>query len=197
MSAIKSSKLVVMGDVSVGKTSILNRYIKNTFEQFNESTIGAAFFTKKITAATGENITLEIWDTAGQERYDSLLPMYYRGANIILFVFDLNNRNSFNNLRTRWLDIISNSGMESLFFLVGNKCDLERKVSDEEINNLLEEYDDVDLFKISAKNNEGLDKLFTGIVEKAVERDAFKDITKLQSFGSLNQTTVKKKNKCC
>ena len=114
-----------MGDVSVGKTSILTRYIKDTFDQFSESTIGAAFFTKKVTAPTGENINLEIWDTAGQERYDSLLPMYYRGANIILFVFDLNNANSFSNLRTRWLDIINQSGMNSIFFLVGNKCDLE------------------------------------------------------------------------
>ena len=196
MSIIKSSKLVVMGDVSVGKTSILTRYIKTTFDQFSESTIGAAFFTKKITAPNGDTINLEIWDTAGQERYDSLLPMYYRGANIVLFVFDLNNRNSFNNLRIRWLDIISNSGMECLFFLIGNKSDLERNVEDEDVINLLMEYDDVEYFKISAKNNEGLDELFAGIVEKAVERKAFKDVNNLQSFASIGQPIVKK-NKCC
>ena len=197
MSIVKSSKLVVMGDVSVGKTSILTRYIKDTFDQFSESTIGAAFFTKKVTAPTGENINLEIWDTAGQERYDSLLPMYYRGANIILFVFDLNNANSFSNLRTRWLDIINQSGMNSIFFLVGNKCDLQQNIQDEDVVNLLLDYDDVEYFKISAKNNEGLDELFTGIVEKAIERDAFKDINRMQSFGSLGNATVKKKYKCC
>ena len=197
MSIFKSSKLVVMGDVSVGKTSILTRYIKDTFDQFSESTIGAAFFTKKVTAPTGENINLEIWDTAGQERYDSLLPMYYRGANIILFVFDLNNANSFSNLRTRWLDIINQSGMNSIFFLVGDKCDLQQNIQDEDVINLLLDYDDVEYFKISAKNNEGLDELFTGIVEKAIERDAFKDINRMQSFGSLDHAKVKKKNKCC
>jgi len=196
MSNIKSSKLVVMGDVSVGKTSILTRYINNTFDQFNETTIGAAFFTKKITSPTGDIINLEIWDTAGQERYDSLLPMYYRGANIILFVFDLNNANTFNNLRSRWLDIISESGMNSIFFLVGNKSDLERNVTDESIENLITEYD-IGYFKISAKENQGLDELFAGIINKAIECDAFKDINNLQSFASYNGTEVKRKNKCC
>ena len=197
MSIIKSSKLVVMGDVSVGKTSILTRYINDTFDKFSESTIGAAFFTKKVTASTGENINLEIWDTAGQERYDSLLPMYYRGANIILFVFDLNNASSFNNLRTRWLDIINQSGMNSIFFLIGNKCDLQQNIQDEDVINLLLNYDDVEYFKISAKKNEGLDELFTGIVEKAIETNAFKDINRMQSFGSLGHVKMKKKNKCC
>lgn len=197
MSLLKSSKLVVMGDVSVGKTSILNRYIKDTFEQFNESTIGAAFFTKKVTARSGQSVNLEIWDTAGQERYDSLLPMYYRGANIILFVFDINNRYSFDNLKTRWFDIIQKSGMDTLFFLIGNKCDLDAKVNDDDVNNLLMEYDDIEYFKISAKNNEGLDELFTGIATKAVERKAFKDINKMKSFNAHDRVLFKKKNKCC
>ena len=90
MSNIKCAKLVVMGDISVGKSSLLSRYIKNTFDQFNESTIGAAFFTKHVESESGEKVNLEIWDTAGQERYNSLLPMYYRGANVIILVFDVN-----------------------------------------------------------------------------------------------------------
>ena len=117
MSNTKTAKLVVMGDVSVGKTSILTRYIKETFDNFSESTIGAAFFNKEVIAENGEKVVLEIWDTAGQERYDSLLPMYYRGANIILFVFDLSNIMTFNNLKKRWLTIIDSSPLNSIFFV--------------------------------------------------------------------------------
>ena len=82
MSNIKCAKLVVMGDISVGKSSLLTRYIKNTFDQFNESTIGAAFFTKIIEGESGEKVNLEIWDTAGQERVtiDNNVSMSARGG---------------------------------------------------------------------------------------------------------------------
>ena len=138
MSNTKTAKLVVMGDVSVGKTSILTRYIKETFDNFSESTIGAAFFNKEVIAENGEKVVLEIWDTAGQERYDSLLPMYYRGANIILFVFDLSNIMTFNNLKKRWLTIIDSSPLNSIFFVIGNKCDLTHTVTNEQVTELLD-----------------------------------------------------------
>ena len=174
MSNIKSSKLVVMGDVSVGKSSVLTKYIKGTFDSFSESTIGAAFFSKHVKGPNDEDITLEIWDTAGQERYDSLLPMYYRGAQIILFVFDLNNPNTFSNLKKRWFPIIDTCNDNSLFFLVGNKTDLQHNIEESDIADLLNLYGDIDYYAVSAKNNIGLEDLFDGIIKKAIEREAFK-----------------------
>ena len=193
MSNIKCAKLVVMGDISVGKSSLLARYINNTFDQFNESTIGAAFFTKHVQSENGENVNLEIWDTAGQERYDSLLPMYYRGANIIIFVFDVNNPITLENLRKRWLPIINESSMKTLFFVVGNKNDLENKVSDEDVTKLIQDYGDIDYFKVSAKADTGLEELFSKIVTKVIECSAFKSIDNT----AMLQTEVASKKKCC
>ena len=193
MSNIKCAKLVVMGDISVGKSSLLARYINNTFDQFNESTIGAAFFTKHVQSENGENVNLEIWDTAGQERYDSLLPMYYRGANIIIFVFDVNNPITLENLRKRWLPIINESSMKTLFFVVGNKNDLENKVSDEDVTKLIQDYGDIDYYKVSAKADTGLEELFSKIVTKVIECSAFKSIDNT----AILQTEVASKKKCC
>ncbi len=193
MSNIKCAKLVVMGDISVGKSSLLTRYIKNTFDQFNESTIGAAFFTKIIEGESGEKVNLEIWDTAGQERYDSLLPMYYRGSNVIILVFDVNNPNTFENLKKRWLPIVNESSMKTLFFVVGNKTDLENKVSDEDVTNLIQDYGDIDYFKVSAKADTGLDELFRKVVTKVIECSAFKSIDNSNKF----KIEVASKKKCC
>lgn len=193
MAHTKSSKIVVMGDVSVGKTSILTQYIKGTFDQFNESTIGAAFLSKQLQSKSGERVNLEIWDTAGQERYDSLLPMYYRGANVILLIFSLNDPVSFNNLRTRWLKTAENHTLDPLVFIIGNKSDLQQRVPDEDIQQLVDEYGNLESFKVSAQNNEGLDDMFQHIVEKIVEYKSFKDVT---PFTKITGPVVKKKG-CC
>ena len=193
MAHTKSSKIVVMGDVSVGKTSILTQYIKGTFDQFNESTIGAAFLSKQLQSKSGERVNLEIWDTAGQERYDSLLPMYYRGANVILLIFSLNDPVSFNNLRTRWLKTAENHTLDPLVFIIGNKSDLQQRVTDEDIQQLVDERGNLESFKVSAQKNEGLDEMFQYIVEKIVECESFKDVT---PFTKITEPVVKKKG-CC
>ncbi|EMD42925.1 small GTPase Rab5, putative [Entamoeba histolytica KU27] len=81
-------KIVLLGDSSVGKSSIVLRVCKDEYKEFQENTIGAAFLTKTL-IVDGETIKFEIWDTAGQERYHSLTPMYYRGSNAALVVYDI------------------------------------------------------------------------------------------------------------
>lgn len=87
-------KLVILGHYSVGKSSIVLNFIKNEFNPNEESTIGAAFLTKTV-FIDGIAVKFEIWDTAGQERYYSLIPMYYRGANAALVVYDITSAESF------------------------------------------------------------------------------------------------------
>ena len=72
-------KLVLLGEAAVGKSSLVLRFVKGHFTEFQESTIGAAFMTQTL-ALDDQTVKFEIWDTAGQERYHSLAPMYYRGA---------------------------------------------------------------------------------------------------------------------
>mmetsp|Transcript_7968 Transcript_7968/g.15575 ORF Transcript_7968/g.15575 Transcript_7968/m.15575 type:complete len:133 (+) Transcript_7968:57-455(+) len=97
-------KLVLLGDAAVGKSSCVERFVKNEFFEFQQPTIGAAFLTQTI-PLDEYIVKFEIWDTAGQERYRSLAPMYYRGAAAALVVYDITDSDSFAGART-WIDVI-------------------------------------------------------------------------------------------
>ncbi|XP_059955464.1 ras-related protein Rab-5A isoform X2 [Mesoplodon densirostris] len=83
-------KLVLLGESAVGKSSLVLRFVKGQFHEFQESTIGAAFLTQTV-CLDDTTVKFEIWDTAGQERYHSLAPMYYRGAQAAIVVYDITN----------------------------------------------------------------------------------------------------------
>lgn len=119
-------KLVLLGESAVGKSSIVHRFVKNTFDDMRESTIGAAFLTQSITLQELKTtVKFEIWDTAGQERYKSLAPMYYRNANAALCVYDITSLASFNKAQD-WIRELKKRAPEGIVLaLVGNKADLE------------------------------------------------------------------------
>ncbi|OAY81004.1 Ras-related protein RABF2b [Ananas comosus] len=98
---IRNAKLVLLGDVGTGKSSLVLRFVKGQFVEFQESTIGAAFFSQTL-AVNDETVKFEIWDTAGQERYHSLAPMYYRGAAAAVVVYDITNAASFTRAK-KWV----------------------------------------------------------------------------------------------
>ncbi|CAA0814531.1 Ras-related protein RABF2b [Striga hermonthica] len=83
-----NAKLVLLGDMGAGKSSLVIRFVKGQFLEFQESTIGAAFFSQTV-SVNNATVKFEIWDTAGQERYHSLAPMYYRGAAAAIIVYDI------------------------------------------------------------------------------------------------------------
>ena len=84
-------KIVFIGDVSVGKTSIMNRIVENKFRDIYEPSIGVDFSTK-IIKHKGKTIKLQIWDSAGQERYKGLIPSYIKGASLVYVVYDINSK---------------------------------------------------------------------------------------------------------
>ena len=92
-------KLVLLGESAVGKSSLVLRFVKGQFHEYQESTIGAAFLTQTLSMEDSE-VKFEIWDTAGQERYNSLAPMYYRGAQAAIVVYDILNQDSFQRAQT-------------------------------------------------------------------------------------------------
>lgn len=92
-------KLVLLGESAVGKSSLVLRFVKGQFHEYQESTIGAAFLTQTVSMEDSE-VKFEIWDTAGQERYNSLAPMYYRGAQAAIVVYDILNQDSFQRAQT-------------------------------------------------------------------------------------------------
>ncbi|GAB2269419.1 Complex III subunit 3 [Dionaea muscipula] len=120
------AKLVLLGDMGTGKTSLVLRFVKGQFYDHQEPTIGAAFFTQ-ILSLNEATIKFDIWDTAGQERYHSLAPMYYRGAAAAVVVYDITNMDSFIRAK-KWVEELQRQENTSLVMaLVGNKVDLEEK----------------------------------------------------------------------
>merc|ERR1712195_323291 len=93
-SKVVQFKLVLLGDSAVGKSSLVLRFVRGQFFEYQESTIGAAFLTQNV-SLNDYTVKFEIWDTAGQERYHSLAPMYYRGAAAAVVVYDITNADSF------------------------------------------------------------------------------------------------------
>ncbi len=126
-------KVVLIGDSSVGKSNILSRYLHDKFNVNTKTTVGVEFGWKKI-EVDGMKIKAQIWDTAGQERYKSITNAYYKGAKGALLVYDISNKDSFDNV-DKWLSEFKKySDKDYTILLVGNKNDLkdERAVSLEE-----------------------------------------------------------------
>ncbi|XP_074331381.1 ras-related protein RABF2b isoform X1 [Apium graveolens] len=118
-----NAKLVLLGDVGAGKSSLVLRFVKGQFVEFQESTIGAAFFSQTV-AVNDATVKFEIWDTAGQERYHSLAPMYYRGAAAAIIVYDITNQASFDRAK-KWVQELQAQGNPNMVMaLAGNKADL-------------------------------------------------------------------------
>ena len=101
-------KLVLLGDSAVGKSSLVLRFVRGQFFEYQESTIGAAFLTQTV-ALNDTTVKFEIWDTAGQERYHSLAPMYYRGAAAAIVVYDITNRDTFQRAK-QWVKELQRQG---------------------------------------------------------------------------------------
>jgi small GTP-binding protein len=156
--AVPQLKLVLLGDESVGKTCLLNKWTSNLFDGASSPTIGGAAQTKR-DRVNGTTYCFQIWDTAGAERYRALTPLYARDAKAALLVYDITRRSSFDSI-TEWIKFLRLHG-EIPFVIVGNKDDLsaEAKVGPEEGTRLAEAYDAI-FFQASAKNGSNVKLAF-------------------------------------
>jgi small GTP-binding protein len=165
-SKVVQFKLVLLGDSAVGKSSLVLRFVRGQFFEYQESTIGAAFLTQNV-SLNDYIVKFEIWDTAGQERYHSLAPMYYRGAAAAVVVYDITNADSFGRAKS-WVKELQRQGSPNIVIaLAGNKCDLasKRKV---EASEATEYAKDNGLFfmETSAKTALNVEELFKAIAKK-------------------------------
>lgn len=166
-------KLVLLGESAVGKSSVVHRFVKNTFDNMRESTIGAAFLTQSVTLPDIDaTVKFEIWDTAGQERYKSLAPMYYRNAHAALCVYDITNNASFQKAQN-WIKELKKQAPEGIVIcLVGNKGDLEedRQVDAAAVKlyvaELNRENTKVFAAECSAKSGAGVVDIFTNVAKE-------------------------------
>ena len=178
------AKVVVLGRQAVGKSSVVLRFTKNEFHLSSISTIGASFSTKKLKfnhkgQLVGEDskskeksrAKLQIWDTAGQERFRSMAPMYYRGADAAIIMYDITDLDSFKEVDT-WIKELGHTvhcGKIDIT-IVGNKSDLsnERQVSFEMGKQFADERN-ANFIETSAKDNNGIDGLFESLSLRLID----------------------------
>ena len=216
-------KLIVVGNQGTGKSSILNRCVNEPFDEKYQATVGLDFHSKNITIHD-QDVRLIIYDTAGQEKFRSLIPMYIREAQIILFIYDISDKDSFDSI-PKWIQQVNDViNKEVVFVLIGNKLDLEsnRKVTFEEGKKLAEKSNYV-FQEVSAKTGENFEKLFEVQIFEAVYNKFKKEFDKREEGGeeqinnetnentngtntknividnnnNNNLKTTKKKRKCC
>ena len=182
---VDNYKIVVIGDINVGKTSILSRFRYGSFEPNYIPTVGIDFFTKNI-FHDDKAIRLILWDTAGQERFRSLIPSYLKNADCIIIVFDITNKESFFSV-DHWLkDAKEHTLLHTFLILCGNKSDLKdkRNVTEEEINNFVEK-NYLEYVECSALSGEGVKNLFNCIARNLGEINFSKSLSLNVNFNKI------------
>ena len=184
-SSIDNYKIVIIGDINVGKTSILSRFRYGSFESDYMPTLGIDFFSKNL-FFEDKTIRLILWDTAGQERFRSLIPSYLKNADCIIIVFDITNKESFLSLN-KWLtDAKNNASENTIYVICGNKIDLKerRTVNENEINEYIKKNTGVIYMECSAKNGQGIKDLFNVIAKNLGENNFAKSDFNVRSGNS-------------
>ena len=165
-------KICLLGDVSVGKTSIASRFCKNSFNENYINTIGGAYQQQNIVLNNGAKIKLHIWDTSGQDRFRSMTNLYYRDAQVAILTYDVTNESSLESLNY-WLNEL-NDKVEidnMVLCLAGNKNDVdpsEKRIPTSKGKAFAEEHNMI-FFETSAKTGTGVKELFQAIATKEYE----------------------------
>ncbi|ABN67857.2 predicted protein [Scheffersomyces stipitis CBS 6054] len=169
---LRKYKIVFLGDQSVGKTSLITRFMYDTFDETYAATIGIDFLSKTMYLDDNRTIRLQLWDTAGQERFRSLIPSYIRDSHVAVICYDITNKKSFNNL-DKWIkDVKLERGDDVIIVLVGNKSDLandKRQVTLEDVEALHRKVGSKFFIETSTKANHNVKLLFKKIAQSLPE----------------------------
>ncbi len=158
-------KITLIGDSGAGKTCIINRYINDDFFSNKISTMGVSC-SNKLVKEDNKLLRVDLWDTAGQEQYRALGSHFYKDSYVIILVYDITNRESFENLKIVWYkDLLKHNEKYTILAVVGNKNDLYEieKVSEDEGRNYAKEINAIFML-VSAKNGDNINNLFNDIV---------------------------------
>lgn len=180
------AKFVILGNKAVGKSCILARYFEDGFKAHSTSTIGIDFKIKRLTIG-GTDVKIQIWDTAGEERFRSIGRNYYRGADGVILVYDVQDRKSFEEMENWLQDLIAYSDNKFTLFIVGNKndsIDSIKAVSTTELKEFVTNYRD---HHHSREYNFGYSNDLNNVVCRGYECSAKDDVGVKVIFDDLIQ----------
>ena len=210
--------IILVGDCSVGKTSIINRFIENRFNRNIKNTINIEFRIKSIKLDSNTVVDLKIWDTCGQEKFHSITRNFYHEADGIFIVFDLGNYKSFSNIKIFLKDINEICNVNNIsIMIIGNKNDIpndEQKVKDKDIRKILEKNSEIKFLDVSARSGNNINDMFiqmskliflnkNKIMENENEDSSSENnfkigkISKKDSRKSLKSLDEERKERCC
>ena len=196
-------KVVLVGDMSVGKTNIIAKYLKNDFSEDYKTTIGVEFHSK-IAKVEGHVVKAQIWDTCGQERFKSITDSYYKGAKGAFVVYDITRKNTFESVDS-WISALRSAADKNLnIIIIGNKSDLEdqRQVETEQGEEKAQN-NEAAFMETSAYSGDNIDKAFDNMITDVYNKCKSEmlanveiDIGKSKDI-NLNQNKEDKKGKKC
>lgn len=186
-------KTIFLGNAGVGKTSIIQYFMYNQFSHDYESTVGIDFFNKVI-PVNGRQVNLQIWDTAGQEQFKSLIPGYIREAQIVILVYDLSDPKTLDDCKEWYKQVIDTQGSIPTFFLVGNKSDLGKTVSNQAIEAIANGH--MTAMETSAKTGDGIAALFK-VVADSVQTEVQPQEPQAVAIEATPVQPQQQKSGCC
>ncbi|XP_005059226.2 PREDICTED: ras-related protein Rab-7b isoform X3 [Ficedula albicollis] len=194
-------KIIIIGALGVGKTSLLHQYVHKTFYEDYRTTLGASILTK-VLAVDSTPLKLQIWDTGGQERFRSMVSTFYKGSDGCMLAFDVTDRESFealDNWRDDFLDKVIPREQDFPMVVLGNKIDLsDRQVPKETASAWCKEKD-IPYFEVSAKNDINVAEAFETLAKQALS--TYKGIFESYLTDSIKLTPNDKpkqpKQSCC
>jgi small GTP-binding protein len=198
---IKEVRIITLGEPDVGKTSIIRRFVNDVFKG-DKVTLGIEFSFKIVELEGNRKIKLSVIDTNGQEKYRALPLNYFKKADVVLFVFALNDSGSFEKIG-QWIDRFKNNNGKNVkkMFLIGNKSDLVKAIEQKEIDDFANKYG-LTYMETSAKTKNQINELFTIIAEEAyeeLERKSSMSVgtQKNKIIQKTNINNKSKSNNCC
>ena len=200
---MKSFKIVIIGETGTGKTSIINKYIKNTYNKSIYSTIGVDFF-EKILIHSNITYNLQIWDLSGIDRFHSIIRTYYVNTNAVILTYDTNNIKSLYGLN-KWINDINNIYQDSqsldiirhnrpIFILVGTKIDKNNtKINTNIIQKFIKD-NHIDLsIECSSKYNQNINEIFDILLNNMIQNQSNNSNNSIDSINNSNNSS----NKTC
>ena len=195
-------KLLLLGDSSVGKTSILLKYISNKFDESSISTVGVDYM-DKIIDYNKFKIKLQIWDTSGEEKFRTITKNFYRNADGLLVVFDLTKKESYDHIKS-WINEAKENNDKLKTILIGNKLDLkDERIVAIDVAKQFAEKNNLKYIETSAKDGTNINESFQAIIDLLFDGKSSEEIlhefTKQDSSLSVvnDSMEVKKKKACC